>query len=224
METGCHRPATWPAAHEMTEELRVGLRALGIDASAGRVDTLLAYRDELVRWNRVHNLSGIRDPAAMVALHLLDSVALHRWIRSGRVADVGSGAGLPGLPLAIVREDLEMVLIEPRSKRAAFLAHVIRTLGLGNVIVERCRAEELEDEAGFDTVASRAFGTLAEFIGAAAHLRGSEGILLAAKGRDPAAELANLTAGWDARVEPVRVPGIDAERHVVLLAPTNAGE
>lgn len=203
----------------MARALAEGLAALGLDATPDLIDRLLAYRDELARWNRVHNLSGVRDPHEMVAVHLLDSLALVPLLRGDRMADVGSGGGLPGLPLALVRRDCSMVLIEPRAKRALFLDHVVRTLGLGNVIVERCRAEDLPAGEGFATVTARAFGTLARFVAAAGHLCGPGGCLLAAKGRDPRAELDQLPPGWTARVLPLSVPGIVGERHAVRIEP-----
>lgn len=198
-------------------DLSAGLAALGLPASPGLCARLLAYRDELARWNRVHNLSGVRDPQRMVAVHLLDSLALAPLVRGGRLADIGSGAGLPGLPLALLDPDLEVVLVEPRAKRALFLEHVVRTLAVANVKVERSRAEELPAGRDCDTVTARAFGTLAALIGAAAHLLAPRGHMLVAKGRDPGAEVAELPAGWSAEVLPLQVPGIEARRHAVRL-------
>jgi 16S rRNA (guanine527-N7)-methyltransferase len=202
--------------------LREGLAELGLAVPAPASDQLLAYRDELARWGRVHNLTSVREPERMVPVHLLDSLALSPHVRGPRLADVGSGGGLPGVPLAIVHPGLEVRLIEPRAKRAAFLAHVVRILGLRNVIVERSRVEDVPRGAGFDTVTTRAFGTLAEFVRAAAHLRGTGGCLLAAKGRYPRDELAALPPGWRAHAAALRVPGVDAMRHAVCLEPEPA--
>ena len=204
--------------------LAAGLRVLGLPDDAELCQRLLAYRDELARWNQVHNLSGVKDPERMVAVHLLDSLALAPLVRGERLADVGSGGGLPGMPLALLRPDLEVVLIEPRAKRALFLDHVVRTLGAGNVIVERSRAEDVPAGGGFDTLTARAFGTLAEFVTTAGHLARPGGVLLAAKGRDPWAEAEELPAGWSAEILPLVVPGIDAERHAVRLFRTRGGE
>ncbi|MEX2575715.1 MAG: 16S rRNA (guanine(527)-N(7))-methyltransferase RsmG [Halofilum sp. (in: g-proteobacteria)] len=206
-----------------TDVLSAGAEALGVPLEKSARDRLLIYRDELARWNRVHNLTAVRDPELMVPVHLLDSLALVPLVRGPRVADLGSGGGLPGLPLAIVRPQWRVTLIEPRAKRAAFLAHVVRRLALDNVIVARTRGEDLlADPAGddrFDTIACRAFGTLAEFIAAAGRLCSPGGCLLAAKGRDPGGELAQIGAGWRGEIWPLRVPGVDAERHVVRLEP-----
>lgn len=208
--------------------LTAGAQALGVPLDAPVRDQLLAYRDELARWNRVHNLTAVRDPEAMVAAHLLDALALAPLVRGTSLADIGSGGGLPGVPLAIVQRELQVTLIEPRAKRAAFLAHVVRRLSLDNVIVERCRAEELQlasDSAGrtdFDTVVCRAFGTLAEFVAAAGRLCAPGGCLLAAKGRDPRSELADVVADWRGEILPLQVPGTEAERHAVRLEPVRA--
>lgn len=205
-------------------DLATGLRTLGLPTDPRLCERLLAYRDELARWNQVHNLSGVKDPARMVAVHLLDSLALAPLVRGQRLADVGSGGGLPGMPLALLRPELEVVLIEPRAKRALFLDHVVRTLGLGNVIVERSRAEDVPVGAGFDTLTARAFGTLGEFVAIAGHLVRARGILLAAKGRDPRTEAEALPSGWSAEILPLVVPGIEAERHAVRLFRTRGGE
>ena len=197
--------------------LAEGLAVLGRPASQRTCERLLAYRDELGRWGRVHNLTAVLDPERMVAVHLLDSLALAPLLRGECIADIGSGGGLPGLPLAIVETELQMTLVEPRVKRALFLEHIVRKLALGNVIVERARVEDLPAGLRFDTLVTRAFGTLAEFAVAAGHLAAPGGCLLAAKGRDPQRELAALPAGWRAETIPLHVPGIDAQRHAVRL-------
>lgn len=200
------------------EPLAAGLQALGLSLPDDRCDRLLAYRDELARWGRVHNLTSVLDPARMVPVHLLDSLALAPLLRGERIADIGSGGGLPGLPLAIADPDLSMTLVEPRTKRALFLEHVVRTLGLGNVIVERARVEDMPPTARFDTLVTRAFGSLAEFGAAAGNLMAAGGCLLAAKGRDPAREIAALGSEWAVEVIPLVVPGVDAERHAVRMS------
>lgn len=197
--------------------LAEGLAALGLELDADRQDRLLAYRDELARWGRVHNLTGVRDPAEMVPVHLLDSLVLLPLVRGRTIADVGSGGGLPGVPLAIADPGLAVTLVEPRTKRAVFLDQVCRRLGLANVKVERCRAEDLSAGAGYDTVVTRAFGSLAEFAAAAGHLCRPGGCLLAAKGRDPAAEIAALGPAWRVEVERLTVPGVAGPRHAVRL-------
>ncbi len=199
------------------EGLRAGLQALGIEPARSRLDALLAYRDELARWGRVHNLTSVLEPERMVPVHLLDSLALRPLLRGDRIADIGSGGGLPGLPLAIADPGVAMTLVEPRSKRALFLEHVVRKLALGNVTVERIRAQDLPSGQRFDTLVTRAFGTLGDFASAAGHLIAPGGCLLAAKGRDPLGEIPDVPAGWHAETLPLVVPGIDAARHAVRL-------
>ncbi|MFW5970001.1 MAG: 16S rRNA (guanine(527)-N(7))-methyltransferase RsmG [Halofilum sp. (in: g-proteobacteria)] len=205
-----------------TEPLAAGLQALGQSLPDDRYDRLLAYRDELARWGRVHNLTSVLDPERMVPVHLLDSLALAPLLRGERIADIGSGGGLPGLPLAIADPDLAMTLVESRTKRALFLEHVVRTLGLGNVIVERSRVEDVPPGTAFDTLVTRAFGSLAEFCAAAGHLAAPGGCLLAAKGRDPAREIEALASDWTTEVIPLVVPGVDAERHAVRMSRRSA--
>lgn len=194
-----------------------GLAGLGLELGPEQQARLLHYRDELARWGRVHNLTSVLEPERMVPVHLLDSLALLPLLRGERVADVGSGGGLPGVPLAIARPELRVTLIEPRTKRAVFLSHVARHLGLANVIVERCRVEEMPPGDGFDTVVTRAFGSLAEFASAAGGLCRPGGCLLAAKGRDPAAECAALDPSWRVEVLPLAVPGVEGARHAVRM-------
>ncbi len=201
------------------DALARGLDALGVPLDPDRRALLLRYRNELARWARVHNLTAVRDPAEMVPVHLLDSLALLPLVRGETLADIGSGGGLPGLPLAIAQPDWAVTLIEPRAKRALFLQHVARMLELPNVTVERARAEDAGPAAGFDTVMTRAFGTLAQLATVGAPLCRPGGCLLAAKGRDPRAEVAGLPAGWRSDVLPLAIPGVTGARHAVRMEP-----
>jgi 16S rRNA (guanine527-N7)-methyltransferase len=211
-------PATSPA-----ESLRAGLARLpAADLDAGQVSKLLAYLDLLERWNRAYNLTAVRDPAEMVTRHLLDSLAVLPWIPGGRLLDAGTGAGLPGVPLAIARPELEVVLLDSGGKKIRFLENLRRELGLHNVAPVQARLETYAPEglisAPFDAIISRAFASLAAFAAAARHLAGVAR-LLAMKGRYPAAELAGLP-DWlrvDS-VERLAVPGLQAERHLVIMS------
>lgn len=201
----------------LRDELNAGLAALGLDAALA--ESLLTYLALLERWNRAYNLTAIRDPRAMVALHLLDSLAMHRHVRDiGTLADLGSGAGLPGIPLAIALPGLRVTLVESNGKKARFLREAVRTLGLRNARVAESRAEALAESGTFDAITARALATLAEILAAGAHLLAPGGRLLAMKGARPDDEIAALSAGWRVEaIHPLLVPGLDAERHLVVV-------
>jgi len=199
-------------------ELDAGLAALGLDAAFAA--PLLDYLALLDRWNRTYNLTAIRDPREMVVKHLLDSLAMHAHVRGiGTLADLGSGAGLPGIPLAIVVPELQVTLVESNGKKARFLREAVRTLRLGNARVAETRAERLGEPGVYDAITARALATLPELLAAGAHLLGDGGRLLAMKGAHPHDEIAALPPGWrvDA-VHPLAVPGLDAVRHLVVVA------
>lgn len=198
--------------------LQAGATELGLTLLPGQRDALLALLGELEEWNGRFNLTAIRERADMVPRHLLDSLSVQPWLRGDRIADVGTGAGFPGLPLAIVNPARRFTLIESTGKKARFVEHAARKLGLDNVEVVNARAEALRPDPPFDTVVCRAVGKVGELLRLAGRLCAPGGRLLAMKGRHPAAELAGLPRGWRlAGVHAVRVPGLDAERHVVEL-------
>ncbi len=199
--------------------LTAGLRGLGLALAPGQVAALGTLLDELADWNTRVNLTAIRDPADAVDKHLLDSLALLPHLRGLAVADVGSGAGFPGLPLAIADPDRRYVLIESTGKKAKFLRHMVARLDLPNVEVIPLRAESYRPPRPFDVVVARALGPLAEFVRVAGHLAGRNGRLFAMKGKVPEAEIQGLPQGWKAvAVHPVAIPGLDAERCFVELA------
>jgi 16S rRNA (guanine527-N7)-methyltransferase len=199
--------------------LAAGLAQLGLVLAPGQVEALLRLVDELADWNTRVNLTAIRSPADIVDKHLLDSLAVLPLLNGLAVADVGTGAGFPGLPLAIADPDRRFTLVEATGKKAAFVRHAAGMLNLPNVEVVAERAESYRAGRPFDCVVARALGPLAEFVRVAGHLAGRGGRLLAMKGKVPEAEIATLPAGWKAvAVHPVAVPGLDAERCVVELA------
>lgn len=199
--------------------LASGVDALALKLPEGAADKLLAYLALLAKWNRIYNLTAVRDEADMVTHHLLDSLAVLPYLGDiGRLADVGSGAGLPGIALAIARPDLEIVSVEASQKKAAFQQQAKIELGLANFSVNCCRVEALEPDRPFDAVISRAFSSLALFVRLTDRLVGREGRLLAMKGVAPADEIAALPAGWRAgAAHRLDVPGLAAQRHLIVL-------
>mgnify|MGYP003600632583 CR=1 FL=1 len=198
-------------------ELAAGLEALGLPAALAT--PLLAYLALLARWNATYNLTAIRDPRDMVAKHLLDSLAMQPFVRGLRtLADLGTGPGLPGIPLAIATPALQVTLVESNGKKARFLREAVRKLGLANVDVAESRIEAYRPDTTFDAITARALATLPLILELGGHLPGPQGRLLAMKGVLPADEIAALPAGWRlAAVHPLRVPGQDAKRHLVEI-------
>ena len=201
-----------------THELGRASAALGLLLADTQVATLERYLDLLEKWNRVYNLTAIRERSRMVTHHLLDSLAVLPHVRGPRVLDVGSGAGLPGIPLAVAGPALHVTLLESNHKKSAFLTQAVAELQLANVQVVMERVESWQPEARFDTIVSRAFAELGEFASLAGRLLAPQGVLAAMKGVHPFEEIERLPQGF--RVEQVvrlRVPGLDAERHLVLM-------
>jgi 16S rRNA (guanine527-N7)-methyltransferase len=204
--------------------LAAGLAELGLDIDPVQLDQLLALLDLVREWNGKFNLTAITEPVAMVRKHLLDSLTVQPWIEGPFVTDVGSGAGFPGLPLAIANPGLRFTLLDSTAKKVRFLEHATRALGLDHVTAICSRAENFRPAQRAQTVVSRALASVAEFVRVAGHLCARSGRLLAMKGKDPAAELIGLPSGWHvAGVERLKVPGLDDARHLVILRPAAAG-
>ena len=198
--------------------LAAGLSGLGLVLAPGQVEALERLVGELAEWNERFNLTAIKEPAEVVDKHLLDSLAVLPHLKGLSIADIGTGAGFPGLPLAIADPGRRFTLVESTGKKANFVRHAARVLALPNVEVVQARAESYRPARPFDSVIARALGPLAEFIRVAGHLAGRGGRLLAMKGKVPEQELSALPAGWKViAVHPVAVPGLDAERCVVEL-------
>ena len=195
-----------------------GARALALDLDEAQLAKLVAHLDLLDDCNSRMNLTAIRDRPSQLTKHLLDSLTVLPFLRGKRIADVGSGAGFPGIPLAIVEPGRHFALIESTGKKCRFLEHVRDTLGLPNVEVVQVRAEAYRPEVRFDTVIARAVGPLADLVKVAGLLVVGGGRLLAMKGRYPEDELAARLNGWKvAAVHPLTVPGLAEERHLVEL-------
>jgi len=211
--------------------LDAGASALGLELKGTQRERLLGYVDLLLKWNRTYNLTAVRSAEDVIDLHVLDSLAVLPALRksalAGRrdsalpaLADVGSGAGLPGLVIALLEPGWRITSVEAVAKKAAFQRQACIELGIGNVTVTAARVETLPP-GGFDLVVSRAFAELAKFVALAGHLVTAGGRLLAMKGVLPGAELDRLPAGWRASdILPLRVPGLDARRHLIVLEKT----
>jgi 16S rRNA (guanine527-N7)-methyltransferase len=206
--------------------LQDGARALGLGLSDVECERLLAYQALILKWNRVYNLTALRDPGDMLTHHLLDSLAVLSPMRrqlggkGARMLDVGSGAGLPGVVLAIMAPTLDVVCVDTVGKKASFIQQAATELRLPNLASRHARVEALEAPA-FDLITSRAFASLADFVQLSRHLLKSGGCWLAMKGKHPQAEIDALSADVAVfHVEQLAVPGLDAERCLVWMRPT----
>ncbi|UTH76372.1 16S rRNA (guanine(527)-N(7))-methyltransferase RsmG [Chromobacterium sp. IIBBL 290-4] len=200
-------------------ELKQGLAQLALDLTEPQVELLQRYLALLVKWNQTYNLTAIRQEERMVSYHLLDSLSLVPHLAGGtRMLDVGSGGGMPGIPTAIARPDLQVVLLDSNHKKTTFLRQVVMELGLPNVQVITDRVEAYQPEQKFDRITSRAFSELSEFVKLTLHLMAEDGQYVAMKGVYPYEEIALLPQGVAvSEVLPVTVPGLDAERHLVRM-------
>ena len=214
-------------AADRAERLRQGAAALGLALDEAAQTRLLAYLDLLAKWNRVYNLTALRDPAQMLTHHLLDSLAVvaplsrHTQGRPARLLDVGSGGGLPGVVIAICCPEIAVTCVDAVAKKAAFVQQAAGALSLDNLAGRHARVETLHEP--FDIIASRAFASLTDFISWSRGALAEQGVWLAMKGKRPDDEIAALSAGAAVfHVEPLQVPGLDAERCLVWLRPTGS--
>ncbi len=199
-----------------TITLAAGLAELGIDLADDTQAKLLAFRDLLLKWNKTYNLTALRDPAQAISLHLLDSLAILPHVGAGTLLDVGSGGGLPAIPLAIARPELSVAMVDTVQKKTTFLQQAVIELGLTNAAVYHARVEKMTGQ--YAQISSRAFAEIGLFVELTRHLLAPGGRWLAMKGVCPDAELATLPA--DIAVEAIirlSVPGVDAERHLIIL-------
>jgi 16S rRNA (guanine527-N7)-methyltransferase len=203
----------------VADVLKQGIKQLPLQLSEEQVEKLLDYLHLLNKWNAVYNLTSVRDPLEMVKLHLLDSLtAVPAFKEAVNVLDVGAGGGLPGMVLAISRPDMNVSMIDTVHKKTAFLNQVKAELGLGNVTVYTKKVQELEVKTKFDVITSRAFADLSDFVNWSGHVLQEGGQFIALKGTAPAEERERLPAPWKVqKLEPLAVPGLDAERHLVFI-------
>jgi len=199
----------------LKKELLDGALKLSVSLDEKTADKMLRYLVLIERWNRIHNLTAIRDIQKMVHYHLLDSLSILPYIEGTHLLDVGSGAGLPGIPVALACPSKQVVLLEAQNKKATFLVQAITELALSNCEVVCARAEAYQPTTLFDTIMFRAVGALQTVIDQTRHLCAPKGLWLAMKGHHPTEELAQLDL--EATVHPLTVPGINAQRCVVTI-------
>lgn len=203
----------------LASSIESGLAAMGIELPAATAARMAAHLELIAKWNRVHNLTAVRETDQMVVLHVLDSLSLiPHMCEAKTLLDVGSGAGFPGIPLALARPDVEITLLDSSRKKCTFLEQAKAELGLDNVSVACERVETWRPERRFDAIVSRAFAELSDFVTQARHLAAPGGRLLAMKGVYPFEEIARVPASHRvARVVELTVPSLDAKRHLVML-------
>ncbi len=203
----------------LQEQLRTGLDALGISLDDERQAWLLKYLGLLLKWNKVYNLTAIRDEPSALAKHILDSLAVLPFLPKGSVADVGSGGGLPGIPLAICSPEHDVTLIESNQKKSAFQKQAKVELGLNNLSVVCARVEGSIPGQPFDVVISRAFSSISNFVLSSGHLCREGGKLFAMKGVYPEDELADLPSMFHVEQSvSLKVPGVEGERHLIVIS------
>jgi 16S rRNA (guanine527-N7)-methyltransferase len=207
------------AKQKLQHSLQEGLVNLGIKASIQQQDCLCEFLLLLDKWNKVHNLTAVRNIMEMVSKHLLDSLVVAPFLTGHRVLDVGSGAGFPGLPLSIICPELEFTLLDSSSKRTSFLSFVISSLKLNNVKVVHSLVEQYKDEQGFDIIISRAFADLGKFVSVSSHLCHRNGFFLAMKGKVMQAKNEPLPDGYLlTKIETVKIPALEGERCLVFVS------
>lgn len=212
-------PLKLPAEPHLAPILEAGMQQMGVEYSSEQRDMLLAYLQLLMTWNKAYNLTAIRDPGEMIKLHLLDSLAVLPHIAGKRLIDVGTGAGLPGIPLAIMCPERDFTLLDSNGKKTRFLFQARCDLGLSNIKEINSRVENHKPEVPYEAVLSRAFTSVADMVNKCSHLLSPEGLFLAMKGKFPQSELSEV--GKDYKVNAshtLQVPGVDGERHLIVIS------
>lgn len=206
---------------KLEKRLQQGMHEMGLELPPPAVEKLLNFLQLLEKWNKTYNLTAVRDPEQMVSRHLLDSLSVLPFLQGPRVLDIGTGAGLPGIPLALARPDLEFTLLDSNAKKTRFATQALHELGLKNVAVVQERVEKFHPAEKFDTLIARAFASIPDMLAASRHLCAPHGRFLVMKGVFPQEELAAVTDEYRAEVKALTIPGLDAARHMVILAPVN---
>lgn len=206
----------------MLSHLKEQAKQIGVQLSEEEANKLIAYLDLIQKWNRIHNLTALRDPAKMLSHHLLDSLAVNPYIKVQNLLDVGSGAGLPGIPLAIINQDMHVTLSDSNKKKSVFQQQVVIELGLRNVTVVSGRVESMKVEKQFDGIISRAFSEMNLFIELTRNLLAKNGCWYAMKGVYPEQEVTTLPAGVEVlTIHELDLPILEAQRHLVVMKEIN---
>ena len=206
--------------HPFFQELKQGSQSLGLNLSDDALGLLLKYQDALVLWNKAYNLTAIRDPKEMLVKHLLDSLSILKDLPAGRLLDVGTGGGMPGMIVALCQPERDCVLLDSNGKKIRFLKQFIADLKLKNVIAVQTRVENedsIQDLGKFDVVTSRAFASLSDFVAAARPYMHDSTVIAAMKGLVPTEEAEQLKTEFSCQVIELRVPRLDEQRHLLLL-------
>ncbi len=209
---------------DLNEILSKGLRQLNLAQSLDdkQQNTLIKYVELLNKWNKTYNLTAVRKPEQMVTRHLLDSLSICPYLRGKHILDVGTGAGLPGIPLAVVFPERQFTLLDSNNKKTRFVVQAVSELELPNVDVVQSRVEEFESEVLFDTIISRAYSAIGDMVEQTSHLLVIDGIFLAMKGVNPIAEIDELSSNYTVEENHViKVPGLEEERHLLEIKMKN---
>ncbi len=195
----------------MKNQLTQGLQRLKLSTTDETSNQLIQYLELLHKWNKTYNLTAVRDPVDMVSKHLLDSLAISPYLHGNRIIDVGSGAGLPGIPLACIHRDKQFTLLDSNGKKTRFMQHAARTLALHNITIVQERVEKFQSQEPFDSITCRAFASLEKIKTLTSHLLSSNGKILAMKGEE------ELTNNDEWKTIQLDVPYLAAQRHVMIL-------
>jgi 16S rRNA (guanine527-N7)-methyltransferase len=202
----------------LLDKLAEGLAALSLNLNDHVQHQLIDFLHLLVKWNRAYNLTAVRQPEQMVTRHLLDSLVIGPYLQGPRILDVGTGAGLPGIPLALAYPDYQFTLLDSNGKKIRFVTQVVAELGLVNVDVVQSRVEAYQPASRFDTVTARAYSSIEELVKQTAHLLADGGQYLIMKGAYPVAEVEAMPAGYHLEaIHQLQVPRLDAQRHLLVV-------
>lgn len=206
--------------HTFFQELKQGSQALGLELNDEALNLLLQYQDALVLWNKVYNLTAIRDPKEMLVKHLLDSLSILKDLPAGRLLDIGTGGGMPGMIIAICQPTRECVLLDSNGKKIRFLKQFIADLKLKNVIAVQTRVENqdsINDLGQFDVITSRAFASLTDFVAASTPYMHEHSVIASMRGLVPEPEIAAIETEFSCDIIALKVPRLDEQRHLLLL-------